>query len=375
MGELGQGVGLVHELGELRRAEELLDRGHQGLGVHEVLRGEGVGLLDGHALADDPLEAGQTDAELVLEQLADRTDATVAQVVDVIHRPDVVVEVDQVIDGADDVFLDQDPIALGDGETELLVDLVATHATQVVALGIEEAREEDLAAAFDRGHVARAQLLVDLDQRVLDRGGLVGVERLLEVLAVTEHVEHLGVLVAERAQQDRREELAGLVDADVDQVVDVGLELEPGAAVRNDGGRVGLLAARVGLALEVDTGRTNDLGDDDALGPINNEGAVVGHHRQLADEDLLLLDLAGLLGDQADRDAEGLRERCVASAALLDGILRLPEGIIRQEVELEAVAVVTDRREGEQLLLQPLAQEPLERALLDLDQVRKLRRD
>ena len=39
---------------------------------------------DRHALLDHPLHAQQADAELVLDQLADRLDAAVAQVVDVV---------------------------------------------------------------------------------------------------------------------------------------------------------------------------------------------------------------------------------------------------------------------------------------------------
>ena len=48
------------------------------------LRGDLVGLLHAHALAHHALHARQADAELVLDELADRADAAVAEVVDVV---------------------------------------------------------------------------------------------------------------------------------------------------------------------------------------------------------------------------------------------------------------------------------------------------
>ena len=56
-----------------------------GFGVDQVARhrGEHV-LLNGHLLLDRPLHAFEADAELILEQLADRTHAAVAEVIDVV---------------------------------------------------------------------------------------------------------------------------------------------------------------------------------------------------------------------------------------------------------------------------------------------------
>ena len=39
-------------------------------------------------------------------------------------------------------------------------------------------------------------------------------------------------------------------------------------------------------------GRAVELRDDDPLGPVDDERAVLGHHRDLAEVDLLLLDVA-----------------------------------------------------------------------------------
>ena len=69
---------------ELRGAEELLDRGHHGADVDQGLRRDRLDVLGGHALADDALHAGQAGADLVLDELADVAQATVAEVVDVV---------------------------------------------------------------------------------------------------------------------------------------------------------------------------------------------------------------------------------------------------------------------------------------------------
>ena len=80
MGEPGQGVGLVHELRELRGAEELLERGHDRADVDQGGRNDGVGVLGGETLADDALHARQADAERVLHELADGAQTAIAEV-------------------------------------------------------------------------------------------------------------------------------------------------------------------------------------------------------------------------------------------------------------------------------------------------------
>ena len=72
VGQLGQRVRLIHELAQGAGAEALLDGRHHGPDVDQSLGGQGglVLALEGHALADDALHAGEADAELVLQQLA-----------------------------------------------------------------------------------------------------------------------------------------------------------------------------------------------------------------------------------------------------------------------------------------------------------------
>src|SRR5690606_6435153 len=107
--DLRQRVRLVHELRELRAAEVLLHHRGDGLRVDEVVRHARVDLLrHAHALLDGALHANQTDAVLVLHQLADRADAAVAEVVDVVDRAATVLELDEVADRLEDVLRRED---------------------------------------------------------------------------------------------------------------------------------------------------------------------------------------------------------------------------------------------------------------------------
>ena len=113
--DLRQRIGLVHELRELRRAEELAHRGRRRLGVDQVLRHHGVDIDRRHALLDGALHAQQADAILIFHQLADRAHAAVAEMVDVVDLALAVAQVDQRADHRDDVVLAQDAHGVLDG--------------------------------------------------------------------------------------------------------------------------------------------------------------------------------------------------------------------------------------------------------------------
>ena len=115
VGDLRERVGLVHELRQLRAAEELAHRRRHRLGVDQVVRHRRVDLDRAHALAHRALHAQQADAELVLHQLADRAHAPVAEMIDVVDLAAAVLDLDQHLDDGDDV-------------------LVAQHAQRVLAL-------------------------------------------------------------------------------------------------------------------------------------------------------------------------------------------------------------------------------------------------
>ena len=92
--KLRNGVGLIHELRELGRTEELADDRGNGSYVDERGRRDLHGVGGRHALLDEAFETRHTDTELILQQLAHRTHAAVAEVVDLVHRADPVLQIE-----------------------------------------------------------------------------------------------------------------------------------------------------------------------------------------------------------------------------------------------------------------------------------------
>ncbi len=400
MAQAAQRVRLVHELAQLRGAEELLQRGHDRADVDDRLRRDRVGVLGGEALAHDALHAVEADPEGLLDQLADGAQAAVAEVlvlvevirdrlarhgdglgrvvagdlpVVVLGQPEVARQLHQLADQRDDVVVGQDPGVEVDVQAQALVELVAADAREVVALGVEEELVEQVAGVLDRRRLARALLLEQLDQRALlrarDLG--VGVDGVADVEAVVEELEDLFVgLVAHRAQQDGDRQLALAVDADEDLALLVDLELEPGAAGRHQVADEDLLLGVLGLH-QVGARRAHQLRDHDALGAVDDEGAALGHPREVAHEDRLLADLARLAVDEADRDRQRPRVGQILLTALVQGGDGLVEGELA-ELHGEVARVVLDRRDVVDGLAQTALlgiDQPVERLLLDGDQV------
>ena len=267
----------------------------------------------------------------------------------------------------------EDPGVEVDVEVEAGVQLVAADPGEVVALGVEEELLEQVAGGVHRRRLARALLLEQLDQRALLGLGLlgVGVDRVPHVDRVVEHLQQLLVLdVAHRAQQHGDRQLALAVDADVDAALLVDLELEPGAAGRHQVGDEDLLLG-VLRRHHVGARGADELGDDDALGAVDDEGAAVGHPREVAHEDGLLADLAGLLVLEGDRRGQRPRVGHVLLAALLDRVRRLLELELAED-DRQVPRVVLDRGDVvDRLPQQPLlrVRQLLEGAALDIDQM------
>ncbi len=105
--QLGQRIGLVHELRQRVRAEERVDDAADRARVHQVLRRQVLVVADVHPLADRARHAREADVELLRDLLADRPHAAVAEVIDVVHRALLLLQLDQVVDDRDDVLLRQ----------------------------------------------------------------------------------------------------------------------------------------------------------------------------------------------------------------------------------------------------------------------------
>ena len=167
VGDLGERVGLIHELRQLRAAEELAHRRGHRLGVDQVVRHGRVDLDRAHALAHRALHAQQADAELVLHQLADRAHAPVAEMIDVVDLAAAVLDLDQHLDDGDHVLGAQHAQRVLALHAQAHVHLHPADRGEVVALGIEHQAGEQRLGGVQRRRLARAQHPVDVEQRLL----------------------------------------------------------------------------------------------------------------------------------------------------------------------------------------------------------------
>ncbi len=307
---------------------------------------------------------------------------------------------------------------------QLLADLLAGLGVDFAGLRIDEILGEIHADEVLIGHAQRlealflqlaggahGQLLAGLEHHLaavgvdqVARGGVaaetVGRERhapavlgALVLDLLVEDGEDFLAIETQRIHQRRHRNLAATVDAREHDVLGVELDVEPGAAIRNDAGGEQQLARRMGLALvvvEEHARRTVHLRDDDALGAVDDEGAVHGHERDVAHVDILLLDVLHRLGagflvdiehDEAQRHLERRSEGHAALTALVDVVLRRLE-LVAHEFELRGAGEVVDREHGAEHRLQTFVQPPARRfvhhqelvigCLLNLDQVRHL---
>ena len=217
--DLGERIGLIHELRELARSEEFADRGHDGLRVHQVVRhGRRHFLVNRHLFLDRALHADEADAELVFEKFADRADAAVAEVIDVVDRADALAQFQQVADGVVEIFRMQNARIvvraiglLADRRLGRIVNLDrklhAADARKIVLARIEEHAVEQLGGGVHGGRIARAQLAVDFDQRFF-----AGLDRVLPERRGDDRADFVAL---------REEHFEGL-DAGFDQLADDG---------------------------------------------------------------------------------------------------------------------------------------------------------
>ena len=161
------------------------------------------------------------------------------------------------------------------------------------------------------------------------------------------------------------------------------IELEPFAAVRVHRALDELMLRQVAQAealarLEDHTGAAHELRHDDALGAVDDERALLGHHREVAHEHGLLFDLARVAVHEpsAHEDRRGVGH--VLFLALVDRELRRRAQVfvvgIEVELELQRLGEVFDRRDVTEGFGEPLVEEPLEALALDRDEVGELQR-
>jgi hypothetical protein len=184
------------------------------------------------------------------------------------------------------------------------------------------------------------------------------------------------------SQEEGDRHRAATVEAEDDQIVPARLELQPHPAVRDQLGH-GQRAAQGGVLLhiEVDPRGADQLGDHHPLGAVVNERPVAGHPRDLPEEHVLHHGLPPG-HDQGHLDPHPAAVGEVPLQALQLAVFRLVEPVaqlelaghrvVAREIQAHLAVEALDGRDLIEELLEALLDEPLERAVLDLDEVRRL---
>src|SRR5690606_35096293 len=198
VGDFRQRIGLVHELRQLARTEELLDCRRNGLGVDQVVRHQVFGFGLAQALLDGALDTHEPGAELIFSQFANATHATVAEVVDVVDLTTAITQLDQHLDGFKDVVVgERERAVIVFAATQAAVDLHAANAREVVGFfAVEETLEQCLDGVFG-GRLTRAHHAVDGHAGGVLVSGLVGAQGGRDVAAAVEIVDVQGLNFAD----------------------------------------------------------------------------------------------------------------------------------------------------------------------------------
>ena len=349
---------LLQQLLENGEAHTLLDAAlRRGIEVH-------IPAHVAHVVGEDP-------QGLAVHVHGDLVDADGVQLPQLIAGKHVARLVEQLAGGGVDHRVRQGPLGGPDPEGQLFVELIAAHGTQVVPAGIKEEAVNQGLGGVHRGGLAGAQLAVDLQQGLLIALAGVLLQGGPDGGVAAEGVQNVAVLLeAQGADEAGNGQLAVFVDADPEQLVGVGLILQPGAPVGDqlsaENGQIGLY---VRLLAVVDAGGADDLGDHHPLRAVDDKGAGLGHQGEVPHEDLLLLDDVRLLVAQAHPDLQGRGVVHVPGLALLHIVLgRLVHAVV-DEAQLQGVGVVADDAHVGEYRLQAGVQEPLVGILLDLQQV------
>ena len=126
------------------------------------------------------------------------------------------------------------------------------------------------------------------------------------------------------------------------------------------------------------TSNSDQLADDDTLGAVDDERALLGHDREVAHEDGLFLDLTGVAVHEPGAHEHGRAVGHVLFLALLHRELRRWAQVFVERVEfqleLERLGEVLDRADVAERVRQALVEEPFETFPLDRDQVGEFER-
>ena len=386
MRQLRQRIRLVHKLRKLRPAKELAHSRHHRPDVYQRRgRSRRRIYLRRHALLDDPLHPQQSHAHLVLYQLAHRAHTPVAKMVDVVRRHLSIIDADHHLQQRRDVFRLQRADLVRRVPMKAAVQLVPAHTAQIVAPVVVEQVLDEVLRVVQTRRLARAQPAIKLQQRLLlSRNRPVPLYRRAHILVlrvrihIREHLQQFLVRgVSHRPQQCAHCRLALAVNLHRYHISARSLKLHPRPAIRYQlRRRKPTTCVRIRCRREVHARRAHKLAHHHALRPVDDESSVARHHRNVADEQRLLLDLAvpraRRLYLQRNRHIQRRRICYLLLPALILGVLgRLEVVVSQRKLKARSRRVLYGRNLVEKVL-QRIRLEPFERIELHLYQVRHI---
>ena len=93
-----QRVVLVHKLRQLRTSEKFFYCSSHRTNIHQPLRSNLRNVLSRHSFLDGTFHSGKSDTYLILQQFANGTQSSVAQMIDIISITDTIVQVQKIAD-------------------------------------------------------------------------------------------------------------------------------------------------------------------------------------------------------------------------------------------------------------------------------------
>ena len=207
-------------------------------------------------------------------------------------------------------------------EMELFVEFIPADFRQVIAPRVKKHAVEQTFRAVHGQRLARADLLIKLQQAVLViiRRIFAETGQKLRLLAKQLYNLRIGP-IAQGAYQYGHRHFTGAVHADVKNIVGIRLVFQPCAPVRDHGTGIQLLADLVMPDAIINTRGTYQLADNNPLCPINHEGTGIGHKRKVAHEDRMLINLFFIFIVKPYPHLQRRRIRRITFFAFSDGIL------------------------------------------------------
>ena len=346
--------------------------------VQDLLQRRVIDILIDGRLLGVKAEVGARIHEMVADDLVrliakgqfDRVDAGVLNLLGHLIGDDLALRNKQLARfGVDDVFRRRMPGNAG-RERQFLIEFIPADSAKIVPLVVEEQRFHEHAGALHRRRFARAQALIDLQKTLLLILGRVLGDGRFQHLVVAEIGQDLVIFAdAHRADQNGCRQLARAVDAHGQNVVGIRLEFQPRAAIRDDLRRKEVLARLILCRTEIRTRRADQLAYDDALRPVDDEGALWRHEREIAHKHFLHIHFACFLIDEADFHLQGRGIVDIPHLAFLNVVFGLIQHPVIQKFQRQRFRIIGNGRNVVEHLPQTIFQKTRIGIFLDLNEI------